>query len=179
MPSPVKSAAADPCHPQPNRPRGAVIFEAMLSVALFAGAATFALGATKSVFATLDRAKRQQEAVDLVRSKLAELEARMINLADLRGLEVESVGSIQSFGSDALDPHTHTTRWVLSVKTQRTQFTGLTLVELSINEVRGDDQPAGPAPTTVTIRQLMALRDPEVEAYEQDDLLEGLPEVEP
>ena len=37
----------------------------------------------------------------------------------------------------------------------------------------------GAAPTTVTIRQLMPLRDAEVDAYEQDDLLEGLPEVEP
>ncbi len=159
--------------------RGAVIFEVMLSVALFVGAAAFALGASKSVFTALDRARRQHEAVDLVRSKLTELEARMINLADLRGQEVQSVGSIESFGSDRLDPQAHTTRWVLDVKTQRTQFTGLTLVELSITEVRDDDRTAGAAPTTVTIRQLMPLRDAEVDAYEQDDLLEGLPEVEP
>ncbi len=56
----------------PKRPkrRGALLLEVLLSIALLAGASAFALGAARSVFDALDRAKRQQEALDIARSKM-------------------------------------------------------------------------------------------------------------
>src|SRR5262245_36044128 len=73
--------------------RGGVLFEVMLSVALFAGAAAFTLAATRSVSITLERSQKQQQAVDLARTRLAELEAGLITLGDLRG---ESAGAADS-----------------------------------------------------------------------------------
>jgi hypothetical protein len=157
-----------------------MLFEVMLSVALFVGAAAFCLGATRSVFGALDRAKRQQEAVDLARSKLAELEAGLITLGDLRD---EWSGAVGSFESDEeLDAPGRRPRWSFDVKTSRTEFRGLTLVELTVAEppeLEGDRLSAETTNPSVTLRQLVALRAEDVEAYEVDELLEGLPEVEP
>src|ERR1043165_8910114 len=65
--------------------RGAVLFEVMLAVALFGGAAAFTLAAVRSVFASLDRVRLQQEAVDVAASTMAQLEAGAVTLADVRG----------------------------------------------------------------------------------------------
>ena len=160
--------------------RGSVLFEILLSVALFVGAATFALGAMKSVFSALDRTRREQEALDLARSALAELEAGLTTTADLRGDGPRSVGSMKANDRRRLDPAAATSRWVFDLDTQRTEFAGLSLVELTVSEGTEDGpDPSSPQGISVTIRQLMPLRESEAEAYEQDDLLEGLPEMEP
>ena len=54
--------------------RGGILLEVLLSLALFVGAAAFALGATRGVIGSLDRARREALAVDLARAKLAELD---------------------------------------------------------------------------------------------------------
>ncbi len=73
--------------------RGALLLEVLLSIALFAGASAFALGAARSVFDALDRAKRQQQAVDIATSKMAELEAAFITVRDLRSEWMGEIGT--------------------------------------------------------------------------------------
>ena len=150
------------------RRRGALLLELLLAVALFAGAGTLCLAASKSVFRALDRSRRESEALDLVRSKMAELEAGLINTGDLRE---EWSGAVGSFEPEDLDEQP---RWSFDVQTSRTPFAGLSLVELTVFELA-----ERPDAVSMTLRQLVALRETDVEAYEPDELLEGLPGVEP
>src|SRR5512145_1515697 len=125
-----------------GRRRGGILFEVMLAVALFGGAAAFTLGAVRSVLTTLDRTRRQQEAVDLARTKLAELEAGFISLAELSADSIEG--------------------WALESKSNRSEFANLTLVELTVRE----QAPHGQAPeqaVSFTLRQLVALRPDEAD----------------
>lgn len=135
--------------------RAAVLLEALLAIALFVGAAAFTLAATRSALQAVDRHRRSLEAVDLARSKMAELEAGLIALEDLRGGDDDGVGSTSRSGPprDAGE----TPRWRTSVKTQRSEFTGLTLVQLTVAET--DDHPLdeGRAPVSFTLRQLVPL----------------------
>ncbi len=160
---------------RPGASRGSVLFEVMLSVALFVGAAAFCLSATNSVFGALDRGQRTQFAVDLARSKLAELEAGLVNIRDLRG---EWSGAVGSRPED--DQFDQARRWwTFDVSSTRTEFQGLTLVELTVHETTDGSTPeTGSDLISYTLRQLVVLRETPDEAYEEDDLLEGLPEVE-
>ncbi len=161
----------------PDR-RGALLLEVLLSIALFAGASAFALGAVRSVFDALDRAKRQQEAVDIATSKMAELEAALITVRDLRS---EWMGQIGTYEPDLeFDASNNSLRWEIDVQTYPSEFAGLNLVELTVTEVtdamNGD---SNFVPMSFTLRQLMPPREADVEAYREDELLEGLPEIEP
>lgn len=155
------------------RHRGIMLLEVLLAVVLFVGAASFCLAAVSSLFTALDRAQRRQLAVDLARSKLAELEAGLTTLQDLRGRWSGAVGSrgrdtqVDAPGAQQSEP-----AFFLDVATSSTAFTGLTLVELT---VRPDD-PSGPA---FTLRQLMSLGQMQAEAYDQDELASPAPEGEP
>ena len=164
--------------PKPPQRRGALLLEVLLSIALFAGAAAFALGASRSVFDALDRGRRQQEAVDIARSKMAELEAGFITVRDLRS---QWTGEIGSFQPDLdFDARHSGLRWTIEVQTFPSEFGGLNLVELTVTEAAGQASDVGGfVPMSFTLRQLMPPREAEVEAYQEDELLEGLPEVEP
>ena len=158
--------------------RGALLLEVLLSIALFAGASAFALGAVRSVFDALDRAKRQQEAVDIATSKMAELEAALITVRDLRS---EWMGQIGTYEPELeFDASNNSRYWEIDVQTYPSEFTGLNLVQLTVTEVTDamyDD--SNYAPMSFTLRQLMPPREANVEAYQEDELLEGLPEIEP
>jgi hypothetical protein len=134
-----------------------VLLEALLAIALFVGAAGFTLAATRGALQAVDRHRRSLEAVDLARSKMAELEAGFISVEDLRGDGNDGVGSTGRAGPprDASE----SSRWRTSVKTQRSEFTGLTLVELTVAET--DDRPLDDsgAPVSFTLRQLVPLGD--------------------
>ncbi len=158
--------------------RGALLLEVLLSIALFAGASAFALGAVGSVFDALDRAKRQQEAVDIATSKMAELEAALINVRDLRS---EWMGQIGTYEPNLdFDSFNSSLRWEIDVQTYPSEFAGLNLVELTVTEVTDAMNDDGNyAPMSFTLRQLMPPREADVEAYREDELLEGLPEIEP
>jgi hypothetical protein len=153
----------------------------MLAVALFAGAAAFTLGAVRSVYQTLERSRKQQQAVDLARTRIAELEAGLITLGDLRG---ESAGAADSPAQASRDASTfdehgspQALRWRTEVRTSRTEFTGLTLIELTVIEsLSHEAEAAGANPMRYTLRQLVAVRGDEAEAWEQDDLTKDLPE---
>ncbi|MHC4082971.1 MAG: type IV pilus modification PilV family protein [Planctomycetota bacterium] len=158
--------------------RGAMLLEVMLSVVLFVGAASFCLAATRSLFGTLERIDRRQRAIDLARSKLAELEAGQVTLGELRGEWSGAVGSRLEDEDLEIEPRGPV--WEIDVETSQSEFRGLTLVELTVSEITEeagpDDAPGG---VRFTLRQLMALRETDTEAYEADELLEGLPEVGP
>jgi hypothetical protein len=140
-----------------GRRRGGILFEVVLAVALFGGAAAFTLASVRSVFTTLDQTRRQQELVDLARSKLAQLEAGLITLADLRG------------GQSAIDgsPEVGRALGILDLKTSRTEFTGLTLVELTVGENIGGPTSENSNAMSYTLRQLMSLRANKAQPFEQ------------
>jgi type II secretory pathway pseudopilin PulG len=63
--------------------RGAVLLELLLSIAIFAAAATFTLSALGSALDGVRRAELRARAADLAESRLAELEAGLVAIGDL------------------------------------------------------------------------------------------------
>ncbi|MCH8822276.1 MAG: hypothetical protein IH984_02095 [Planctomycetes bacterium] len=155
--------------------RGALLLEVLLSIALFSGTAAFTLGAANSVFDALDRAKREQEAIDIARSKMAELQTGMINIRDLRS---DWSGDIGSYKADAdFDSLESSLRWTIEVQTSPTEFIGLSLVELTVSELEEQFPDQGRrAVISFTLRQLLPLSQEDIEEYQVDEILEGLPE---
>ena len=156
----------------------------MLSVALFAGAAAFTLAAARSVSQTLERSQKRQHAVDLARTRMAELEAGLITLGDLRGESAGAADSSARASRDAGDLNEQgapaTLRWRTEVRTSRTEFTGLTLVELTVIEsLPREAEAAGINPMRYTLRQLVAVREDQGESWKEDELTQGLPMTRP
>jgi hypothetical protein len=168
-----------------NRASGGVLIEIVIAVALFVGAAGFTLGAMRGVFDGMEREDRRLLAVDLARSLMAELEAGSINLADLRGPIDGRVGSLRASAAsgaseDSLEGGAGShRRWRVETRTERSRFTGLSLVEITVREVGEQDSASDESGDviSVTLRALMPLRESAPEEYQQDDLVEDLPEV--
>lgn len=173
-----------PRSPRPPRRRagGGVLLEILVSIAIFITAATFSLRAVSSVITGLDRSRREAYAVDLVRSKMAELEAGLITISDLQGESDEAVGSMREAGFESEETSAYADladmQWVFEVTTTRSEFPGLSLVELTVTEEplveTGDDSRL----ISFTLRQLMPLREEDEEDYEMDEMLEGLPGID-
>ena len=153
--------------------RGGILLETMIALALFVGAALSILRSTSQASTSVDRAVTLQHAVDLATTRLAELESGLISLADLRaGLDDPR----PEFGEFDSSPSPQRLR--VESRTERSAFAGLTLLELSVvdsEQVAAD----GGARTVFTIRKLIRVREDEVDAYEQDDLLDDLPSNTP
>ena len=81
---------------------------------------------TRSLFSALDRVQREQRALDLARSKLAELEAGLITITDLRGTWSGAVGSHEP--AVDLEPLRSGTSWTIEAQTIRTEHPGLSLI---------------------------------------------------
>ncbi len=154
-----------------RRPRGAILLEVMLAIGLFVGAAAFCLGVTSSLFSALERADHRRLAIDLAGSKLAELEAGLITVQDLRG---EWSGGVGSRPDDVDRAGTAGgSSWEIDAVTTPTEYRGLSLIELTITEVPAGGGVEGHV-VSFTLRQLVALREQDPEAYEVDEMLEGL-----
>lgn len=137
--------------------RGGILLETLLAIALFAGAAAFTLGAARSAFTRLDQTRREQLALDLARATLAEIEAGLLSLADLRDGERGSVGSLDDYApSGSLDDVDLATRWAFDVVVDPTPYGDLSLVTLTVRE---ETASGGDAGTSITLRQLLRLRD--------------------
>ncbi len=154
-----------------RRPRGAILLEVMLAIGLFVGAAAFCLGVTKRLFWSLERADHRRLAIDLAGSKLAELEAGLITVQDLRGEWSGGVGSRPD--DEDLAGAVAGPSWEIDAVTTRTEYRGLSLIELTITEVPPDGGVESHG-VSFTLRQLIALREQDPEAYEVDEMLEGL-----
>jgi len=154
------------------RRHGGILLEMMIALALFVGAALFILRATSQARMAVDRAVTQQRAVDLATTRLAELETGLITLSDLRsGFE----DSRPEFGS--FDSTMPVQRLRLESRTERSAFPGLTLLKIDVldaEQVAAD----GGARTVFTIRKLIRISEDDIDAYEQDELLDDLPEEE-
>jgi len=152
-----------------DSPRGAALFEVLLSIALFVGAASFTLGAMRSSLNALDRRAREALAMDLARSKMAELETGMITVNDLRedASGIDSVGSFHDLSEDA-----RLARWRLDVQTSPSEHAGLRLVTIT---VRDGEAEVDADVVSATLRQLVALREGDEGWYEEDEMLRGLP----
>lgn len=161
---------------QAKHGRGALLLEALLALSIFVSVGSLCLLAAQSLSRALLRAQREHEALDLSLSKLAELEAGLVSIGDLRGEWSGAVGSLLPELDEERPPGR---RYVLDVRTSRSEFRGLSLVELTVREVPGTGGAAAEEPFGVTVRRLLPLRRVEAGPYEEDELLEGLPEFGP
>lgn len=166
-----------------GRPRhrrgGGILFELLLSIALFVGAGSFVLGSLKSVFQRLERTAQSQFALDLARSKLAELELGLVTINDLHEEVVEGLGSVETFEPPVTAGPFDPPEWVVDVETERSSFRGLTLVTVRVRLETFDQAPGTFAGSTdealATIRQLVRLHGEDADEFLEDDLLDGLP----
>jgi hypothetical protein len=154
------------------RRRGGILFETLIALAIFIGAAGLALRASNQALRRVDVRARTQQALDFGLAKLAELDAGLITLTDLRGDDIDGIGSMDFADVDDME----LPPWDIDIRTQRTTFGDLSLVQLTIREREpdagwGDDQ----RPIEVTVRELITLREGEVELYEVDELMDDLP----
>lgn len=147
---------------------GGILFEVMLSLALFVGAAAVTIGTARNVMTALERSSREQQAVDLARSRMAELEAGLINLNDLRDGARSAIGSFEGFLGDEFG---RAGDWTVEVSTERTEYTGLTIVAITVRDARADED--SPGAVRFTLRQLLRLGDEDVLEFEDDDLFDG------
>lgn len=159
--------------------RGAILFEVLLSIAIFAGAALFVLSASRNAVDQQYKSMRQQQAVDLASSMLAELETGRLSLFELRDGLPRSLGSNDTF-REQIDERFESDgrRWGVEVNTERSEIPGLTLVILTVFDTTSMDalaQDSEQATVKCTLRQLMALREEDAEDYRPDEMLEDLP----
>lgn len=163
--------------------RGGILFEVMVGIALFVGSAAFTLAAMRNASDRIEQLQQQQQAVDLAASLMAELEAGRVSLADLREGLPRSLGSFENFEALNEDPQTQNSRWEVEVRTQQTQWQGLSLVEITVAE----QTPAGAEDAALvvdrsvashTLRQLVRLREDDPEAFEPDEIMDDLPDAE-
>lgn len=134
--------------------RGAILFELLVSIAIFIAAAAITLRAVSNGYESLRRAHQRQLAVDLARSKLAELEAGIISLTQLQSDFITTIGSIDLTESASdLPREDDLTQWRYEVDTIPTEYADLTLIEVRIYT---PDDVDGLRPTV--LRQLISLR---------------------
>lgn len=161
--------------PARSRRRGAMLLEVVIALALFVGAASFTISSMRTALAALDREARSALALDLARSKLAEIEAGSSDLADLRDGDgaLDRVGSVEV--DDPTSPSAWSARWTVDVASERSEFTGLVLVAITVAEI--DDGDPATVEIAETVRALVpAGRDGEAEEFEEDEIMRGLPE---
>lgn len=167
------------CAGQRLRQRGAILFEVLLSIAVFAGAALFVLSASRSAVDGQYKSLHEQQAVDLASSLLAELEAGQMSLLELRDGLPRQLGSNESFREQIDERIARGGRgWAVEIATERSEYPGLTLVILTVFETQPGEPEGGDASDAAvrcTLRQLMRLRDADVEEVQPDEMLEDLP----
>lgn len=151
--------------------RGAVLLEMLIAMALFVGAASMLSQLQASINNSLERARLRVEAMDLARKALAELEAGIITVSDLRSLHLRTEQStLRQDRALSTEDLANPSPWIASVRTERSPYEGLTLVELTVTHtdrpgeralVRdfGPDEEREADDVTVTVRQLVRLRD--------------------
>jgi len=161
------------------RRSGGILFEVLLSIAVFAAGASFVLAAASGTLEAQHRSLREQQAADLAATLMAELQIGNISLTELREGLPRDLGSIEGF-RELVDQRVADggMGWSVDMNTQRSEFPGLTLVELTVTatveRAIGADEP-GSNTARFTLRELVRLRGADAEAFQQDELLEDLP----
>lgn len=144
-----------------RRPRGALLMEMMLALAVFVGAALAILSAIGQSASSLAAAKERQRAMDLARSALSRIEAGIDTAETLNGPvpEWQDEESTSEFADTPPAP----TGWELSIRSTPYGGAGrgaagpgggLTLIE--VTALRREPGRAAPS-VAVTLRQLVRL----------------------
>jgi hypothetical protein len=164
--------------PSPRRRSGLVLLEVIIALAVFVAAAAMTLQITSSLLDSLHRARTTQMAEDIALSLMAELEAGLITLRDVRTGATATVRGLTAIEDE---PGEHDPVFELEVIARRSEYAGLSYVELSVTEIAAgggmiampatDDAPPRPS---ATVRRLVPVTDEDVEAYEQDEMLEDI-----
>ncbi len=156
-----------------KRRRASVLLEMVLALAIFVIGAAMLSQLQTSVLHGLERARLSAEATDLARRTLAEIELGLVTIADLRTLPVRTEQSVtrDERREAKLENLNAPSPWRLDVKTERSPYAGLTLVEVTVSHVveapapgerrqgaRAEDDDSDSV--RVTLRQLIRLRAP-------------------
>jgi len=150
--------------------RGAILLEVLISLALFAGAAAFALRAASQALTRIDRARSQARAMDVARSRLSELEAGLVSLRTITGDD----GRVEQIGSrDWRDQPSSWDAWEVSVRVARTEDSGLSLVTITVTN-EGSVAASADA-VTIVLSEIVRISREDAEEFEENDLLEGVP----
>lgn len=128
-----------------RRPRGGLLLETLLALAILIMVGLLALGVAKDATTATERSDRRAAAVELAASRIAEIEAGLLDLdavGDLQEVELDD----ESIGVDA-------PRWrfLVEVESSPSSFDGLARVEVVVSE---DDEDEG---GTVELARLVAL----------------------
>ena len=158
----------------PRHGRGAVLLETLFALAIFVAVAMITLGITGSALDAMGRDRLHALAGDLASARYAELSAGTVTFSELRdpGTALQSVGSME-WESDALTALASDVEWQLRATAQRSSHSGLSVVVLTVRALRG-----GSTITEASVRGLLRLSEEDEGAYEDDELLEGLPDEE-
>lgn len=114
----------------PRRQRASVLLEVVVAIAVFVAAATVLLGLARDSIAAVNRAEERELAVDLARDGMARVATGELTLADLRAGRIEPAETGRVDGNAPESPFA--SRFRVDVRTQRSPFKGLILVELRV-----------------------------------------------
>lgn len=146
--------------------RGALLLEVLLSVALFVIASLAILSIVREAVGRLEDGRDRLAAADIAHSAMAAIDAGLYEPSALDGpFPTTGLFSDEEIlsGSVAAAPDPGS-GWVLEVESERSQFPGLTMVEIAVRRddardttVRSLDDPA----PVYALRRLVALGDDE------------------
>ncbi|MCC6425775.1 MAG: hypothetical protein IT435_03035 [Phycisphaerales bacterium] len=135
-----------------DRRRGALLLEVLLALAVFVGAGLAILTVLERSSDAMARVRDRRQACDLATSALARIEAGIDTPETLDGpvpaWEDLSDGSIIGAGGDA--------RWELDIRTEVSQFEGLTKVTVEAIK-RGPGDPDGAPRDSFILSQLVRI----------------------
>jgi len=145
-------------------PRGAILLEVLVSLAIVVGVSAFTIRALDDAAEGLDRADRRRRCMDAAVSVVSMLETGMIGIGALRSSTLPDLdGMPLEFGSAR--------PLRLGVETERTVWGGVVLLNVTVEEEADQGEVAAAA----TLRQLVRLRAHREENMGEDDLMRGLP----
>lgn len=147
--------------------RGGLLLEVMISMALFIGAALVILRVMGEARSSLQRSVVLQQAVDLAMTRLVELELGLVSLADLRAMGRQERGEFEDLEA-SVGP------LGIRVRTERTQWDGLVLLELDVLDPERID-PYGDDLVVHSVRTLVRIADASYDEFEEDPILDDLP----
>lgn len=170
-------------HPRPRS--GLILLEVIVSLAIFVAAAAMTLSITSSLLDSLHRTRTTHMAEDVALSMMAELEAGLLTLRDVQTGSTATVRGLVTFEDDLDD---NDPVFELDVTARRSEHPGLSYVELTVTELPAAagstmmmSPTTGDAPPrpSATVRRLIPVTDEDFEAYEQDEMLEGIDTAPP
>ncbi len=127
--------------------RGAILLEAIVSVAIFVAAAITLIGILSQSSAVAARARDEQHASDLCRTAIAQLSLGLKTPETLIG----PVRPEEPAGSGFSDTKPADPAWELAIATEPSQFPGL--IKVSVDAIKVG--PKGDRRTLATLRQLV------------------------